>query len=97
MVTLLDRVVKIMAFMYAHPQAELVINITSEASYLFAGLENQFPLAHDEVACLVRNEIIEVDGGCNDEGHTTEVYVLTDIARRRIKAILDDNSRLLLS
>jgi hypothetical protein len=96
MEALIDRVVKIMGFMYAHPNAEVVLNISKDKNYLFVGWENQFELADDEIDCLINNEIIELDSGCNEDEYVTEVYILTSVAQERIKSILNNKKILLL-
>jgi len=96
MEALIDRVIKIMGFMYVHPQAELVIHISQERNYLAVGWANQFDLDDEAVECLVRNEIIEFDSGCDEEDHETRVYVLTTDARKKIKSILKNKKTLLL-
>ena len=95
MKSLIDRVVKIMAIMYGR-NAEVVSYLSQDKCFLFCDTENQLPLNFDEVECLIFNEIIELDGGCNEKGEETEVYKLTSLAQEKIKNILKDRKRLLL-
>lgn len=96
MENLIDRVVKIMAIMYGH-NAEIVFYLSQDECFLFCDAKNQSPLNLDEVECLILNEIIEPDGGCNEKGEETEVYKLTHLAQEKIKNILKDKKRLLLN
>lgn len=90
-----ERIVTILGFMYGY-KAEVVIDIPKSEWHLFIGIENhQFKLNHEEVNFLIFNKIIELDGGCNEEGHETEVYILTDLAQERIRSILSEKKNLL--
>jgi len=91
-----ERIVTILGFMYGY-KAEVVIDISKNKCYLFVGIKNQFELNYEEVDCLVCNEIIELDGGCGEKGHETEIYILTDLAQEKIKLILKDKKLIQLN
>lgn len=83
-----ERIVAIIACMYGQ-KAEIVVNIAEGAIYLFFdGIPQNLDVLYEEVDCLVYNGIIEFDGGCDEEGHETEVYRLTDMAESRIQEII---------
>ena len=91
---LIDKVVRTMAVMYGM-RAEIVVS--SEVCFLFLGVKREkIILDAAVVQCLFDNEIIEQDGGCNEDGHVEETYVLTDDSQARIKTILDNKNMLLL-
>lgn len=90
-----ERIATILGFMYGY-KAEVVIDIPKSEWHLFVGIENhQFELNDEEVNFLIHNEIIEFDGGCDEKGHETEVYVLTKLAQEKIKSILSEKKNLL--
>jgi len=90
----INRIVGIIAFMYGQ-KAEVVI-LNGEC-YLFLGTDRKsIPLHFNEIDCLVYNEIIELDSGCNEKEHETAVYVLTEDSQERIKAIIKNKKALLL-
>ncbi|MFZ4632114.1 MAG: hypothetical protein ACOYL8_02820 [Patescibacteria group bacterium] len=91
-----ERIVTIIALMYGK-QAELVVYHSQEKCYLFFdGRPQDLEIYYEEVNCLVDNEIIELDGGCAEEGHETSVYILTSIANQRISDIVKNNKLLIL-
>jgi len=90
----MERIVHIMACMYGQ-NAEAVINISREECYLFLGRDRKdLSVEYEEIECLVYNGIIELDSGCDEPGFKTEVYVLTEEAQQRIKAILSNRKLL---
>jgi len=92
----IERIVHIIACMYGR-RAEAVVNITDDTCYLFLGLNNyRLLVSREELVYLEQNGIIEFDGGCNEEGYRTRVYILTTEARYRIQTILNDTKLLLL-
>lgn len=92
----LERIVHIMACMYGN-KAEAVIDISNEECYLYLGSrQHEIEIYYEEIECLIYNDIIEIDSGCEEKGHETEVYRLTDEAQVRIKAIIENKKLLLL-
>jgi hypothetical protein len=83
-----ERLATILGFMYGH-KAEIVIFLSRNECILFVDIKNQFILNNEEVQCLYSCEIIEQDGGSNEKGNETEVYVLTPSAQEKIKFILE--------
>jgi len=88
---------QIISCLYGH-NAELIVDISNEECYLFLNGIHQVDMQIDfaEVDCLVYNDIIELDSGCDEPGHEEKNYVLTDIARRKIKEIIKNPKTLLL-
>ena len=87
----IERIVNILACMYGQ-KAEAVVELSSRVSYLFLGaMRNRLFVSLEELDCLLYNDIIEQDGGSNERGCETEVYVLTPLAQNRIKAIIENN------
>lgn len=91
-----ERIVSVLGFMYGY-HSEIVVNIPSNQCRLFINTRNQLELTHEEVSCLLENQIIEQDGGCNEQGHQTKTYVLTSLAQQRIRSILQDKQLLQVS
>jgi len=68
MKTALDRIVGLIALIYGQ-KAELVVDISAGEVYLFFnGQQQDLEIYPEEVDCLIMNDIIELDGGCNEEG-----------------------------
>ena len=92
----IDRVVAIISFMYGE-NAELVADISAAECYLyFSGIKQNLLIRPEEVNCLVLNNIIELDGGCDEEDHKTEVYVLTADAQQHMTEIIKNKKLLSL-
>lgn len=90
-----DRIVAIIACMYGK-NVEIVNDIEYKECYIFFDKSHDLPLTYEEVNCLVHNEIIELDCGCDEEGHETEVYRLTEDSQKRIQEIIKNKKMLLL-
>jgi hypothetical protein len=90
------RIVTILAILYGK-KAELVVNHSQEKCYLFF---NNFPqdleIYYEEVEILESNQIIELDGGCDEEGHVTSVYRLSEFADQKIDEIIKNKKQLTL-
>ncbi|MFA6524153.1 MAG: hypothetical protein WC264_00080 [Candidatus Paceibacterota bacterium] len=92
----IDRIVAIITCMYK-VRAEVVVNIAIDQCSLYYGLNNnQLLIFYNEVNCLIYNDIIELDCGCDEPGHETKVYRLTEIAQEKIQEIIKNKSKLLL-
>ena len=91
----IERIVEILAYLYKY-NGEFICDIAKEECYLWFNNEKQGSLGFEELDFLEYNEIIELDGGCDESGFETQVYRLTPMAQMKIKAILRDNKKLLL-
>jgi hypothetical protein len=88
-----ERMSTIIACMYG-VKAEVVVNYGLDECYLFYGIHNNTLLIYyEEVECLVVNEIIEIDSGCDEPGHETVVYRLTDTSLKKIQEIIKNKSK----
>lgn len=91
----MKRLVTILARM-VDCNAEVVVDIANDECYLFLGMHNnQLSIKYEEVDCLVELGIIDLDSGCDEEGHESQSYRLTEIAQQRILAIIQNKRRLL--
>lgn len=91
-----DRMASIIACMYG-VKAEVVVNYGIDECYLFHGLENKpLQIFYEEVDCLVINGIIGIDCGCDEPGHETVVYRLTDDALQKIHEIVKNKRKIQL-
>jgi hypothetical protein len=81
-----DATVQIMKLLYDW-DGEVVVSISEDVTFLFI---NGKPYETDEEAinALIRAEIIEQDGGCEEEGNERLVFTLTPEARGKIEEIL---------
>lgn len=81
------RLAHIMACLYLK-SAEIVEDITNEECYIFLGQEeHEIEILWEEMNCLLQNDIIEVESGCDEPGHESRVYCLTEQAIKRIKIL----------
>lgn len=89
----MKRLVTILARM-VDCNAEVIVNITNDECYLFFGIHNnQLPIKYEEVDCLIELGIIDLDSGCDEEGHESRSYRLTEIAQQRIQTIIESRRR----
>ncbi|MFH1608926.1 MAG: hypothetical protein ABH951_02850 [Patescibacteria group bacterium] len=104
----LERMATIITCMYG-VNAEVVVDIWEEwkdggfryerevECYLFTGLgKNRLQLFGEEIDCLIYNEIIELDSGCDEPGRESRVYVLTEVAQYRIQEIINNKREIKL-
>ena len=100
-----ERMATIIACMYG-VNAEVVVELWNEEGgfegedctcYLFTGMHNNWlRLYYKEVYCLIRNNIIELDSGCDEQGHESKSYRLTENAQKKIQEIIKNRKILLL-
>lgn len=91
-----DRMATIIACMY-RVRAEVVVNYGIDECYLFYGMNNNtLQIYYEEVECLIVNEIIEIDCGCDEPGYETVVYRLTDTSLQKIQEIIKDKRKIQL-
>jgi len=92
----IDRIVAIISCLYGK-RAELVVNISEEECYLFFdGIPQDLQIYYEEADCLIHNDIIEFDSGCDEEGHETKAYRLTEVAQSRMREIIKNKKALRL-
>ena len=76
----LTRISHIIACLYLL-DAEIVEDIENDECYIFLGMDNnRIYLVWEEIDCLLQNNLIEIESGCDEPGHETKVYKLTDLA-----------------
>ncbi|MEK7572512.1 MAG: hypothetical protein AAB493_01495 [Patescibacteria group bacterium] len=92
----IERMATIIACMYGI-NAEIVVNFGIDECYLFYGIENRpLPIFYEEVQYLVFNDIIELDYGCDEPEHETEVYRLTENSLHNIQEIIKKKRKIKL-
>lgn len=96
METSTTRIATILAILYGK-KAELVVNHSQEKCYLFFdNLPQELEIYYEEVESLESNQIIELDGGCDEEEYKTSVYRLSEFADQKIEEIIKNRKQLIL-
>lgn len=89
-----ERMATILCFLYTYNDAEVVADISNQNYYLYLGKSKQeFILFDIEIECLVDNDILDLDSGCEEEGHETRIFKLTEYAEACIKARMKDMNK----
>lgn len=89
------RLVHIIACMAAKG-AELVRDTIDEeyVCYIFLGQgQPQLHVEWEEVYTLIDAEIIDVDSGCDEPGHESVVYRLTETAVAKVQVLVDEEMK----
>lgn len=76
-----------MALLYRE-RGEAVAEVDNQCFYIYAHGQKIFSLSATELDYLIESGVIELDSGCNEEEHETRVYVLTENAEEKIRAII---------
>jgi hypothetical protein len=89
----IQRLVAVIACM-ASEGAEVIEDIPSGECYVFIGRNQKpLPLDYEEVDCLISAKVLEVDGGCDEKGHETVVYRLTETAIEKVVTMINEEKK----
>lgn len=83
-----DETVRIMKLLYDW-NGEVVVSISEETSSLFINGQRH-EVNEEAIDVLIETEIIEKDGGCEEDGVEEFVFTLTPDARKKINEILKE-------
>lgn len=82
-----DKIVQVMKALYDH-DGEVVVSISEETLSLFINGQRH-EVNEEAIDVLIETEIIEKDGGCEEDGVEEFVFILTLDAKEKIKKILE--------